>query len=195
MIDTLIAELSKHASFTDEEISIIEKNASPRHFKKGEIFTDPTKIAREICFIISGIFRYYAIDKEGQEITFLFFKENELFTDLTSFHDEVPCKGYIIAETDAATITISKPSWRLLMDAVKEWDFTMRRVSQETLLKHVAFQRRLLMQDASKSYTDFVKLYPTIAQRVTDLHIASYLGITRHSLSRIRKNLSTKNKS
>lgn len=191
MKSPLIEVIRKHIPLTDEEAATIQSLSTMRQLKKGEVFLEQGKIAQEIGFILSGVLRYYVIDDSGNEITYLFKQENSLFTNLESFYDNQPSKGTIQAETDAEILVFSKTSWLAISKTVKEWDFAIKRISQNTLVEDMTFQRKLIDQEASASYLDFLREYPTIAQRVPAGHLASFLGITRHSLSRIKKKLSS----
>lgn len=195
MNSSLIEFLRKFIPLTDNEASFIHSLTTSRRLKKGEVFLEQDKIAQEIGFVLSGVLRYYVIDNSGNEITYLFKQENNLFTNLDSFYNNKPGHGTIEAETEAEILVFSKTSWLTISETVKEWDSTIRKIYQNSLIEHITFQRKLIDQEASASYLDFLREYPTIAQRVPASHLASFLGITRHSLSRIKKKLSSSDES
>lgn len=195
MIKPFVNTLEQYASLTTEEINLITGRIEFQSLKKGNLFLEAGDLSQRIGFILSGVFRLYTINEDGKEITLLFFKEGDFLVDIDSFHDETPSLGNLQAETDAELLVISKTSWQFFETEVRNWHFIAKRMSQDALIDDLRFQRKLIDQEAIDSYKDFLEQYPTIAQRVPDHHLASYMGITKHSLSRIRKKMASEKKS
>lgn len=185
----LIDHLKKFGYLSNIDISLISEHTVVKDFKMGESFVDAGKNVNQVGFILSGVFRYFFYDKEGNEITSLFMLENDFVTNINSFNEYIPSSGTIIAETDCTVIIISRKLWELYSEKIPNWNSIMQAVSNKTLLAKTNFQRKLLSQDAKTSYLDFLEKYPSIIQRVPLIHIASFLGITKFSLSRIRKQI------
>lgn len=185
----LIDHLKKFGDLSNTDISLIFEHTVVKDFKMGESFVDAGKNVNQVGFILSGVFRYFFYDKEGNEITSLFMLENDFVTNINSFNEYIPSSGTIIAETDCSVIIISRKLWELYSENIPNWNSIMQAVTNKTLLAKTNFQRKLLSQDAKTSYLDFLEKYPTIIQRVPLIHIASFLGITKFSLSRIRKQI------
>lgn len=188
----LIDHLKKFGYLSNIDISLIFEHTVVKDFKMGESFVDAGKNVNQVGFILSGVFRYFFYDKEGNEITSLFMIENDFVTNINSFNEYIPSSGTIIAETDCSVIIISRKLWELYYENIPNWNSIMQAVTNKTLLAKTNFQRKLLSQDAKTSYLDFLEKYPTIIQRVPLIHIASFLGITKFSLSRIRKQITKK---
>ncbi|WP_020567888.1 Crp/Fnr family transcriptional regulator [Neolewinella persica] len=195
MITPLTDFIKKYIHLTDQDISEIEARAVYKSFSKGDFMLKVDEVAKELCFIFSGVLRVYYVDKSGNEVTYMFIKEGDLFTETTSFYNESPSICSIKAETDTEVVIFPKPAWRELRTLVKDWDFAMKRLSQDQLMRKLRFQRLMIDQDATTAYKVLLDKEPTIALRVPAHHLASYMGITRHSLSRIRKKIASENKS
>lgn len=186
----LIEFLSEFGELSTNDISLISENTILKDFKSGDTFVEAGKNVNKVGFILSGVFRYFFYDKEGNEITALFMAENDFVTNVNSFNEYIPSSGTIIAETDCSTIIISREIWELYAEKIPNWKPIMQAITNKALLDKTNFQRKLISQDAKTSYIDFLEKFPTIIQRVSQVHIASFLGITKFSLSRIRKQLS-----
>jgi len=195
MITPLSVSINKYISLSDQDIAEIEARAVYKSFRKGDYLLQIGEVAKELCFITSGIFRVYYVAPNGNEVTYMFIKENDLFTETTSFYKESPSICGIIAEVDTEVILFPKSAWQELGGLIKDWHFAMKRLSQDQLMRKLRFQRLLIDQDATTAYMILLDKEPTIALRVPAHHLASYMGITKHSLSRIRKKIASKGKS
>lgn len=189
MMNELIQQLQEQYSFSEEDIALIGENTYAKTFQAGDYFLEAGAIAHQIGFVVSGVFRFFFYDKNANEITSVFLKENEFVTNLTSFFEYLPCSGSIQAETDAEVILIDRKAWDLFCQKIPNWEKALRQISDKFLIDKINFQRSLINQDATTTYLNFVAKYPTVIQRVPLGHIASFLGITQSSLSRIRKQL------
>lgn len=187
--NNLVTYLNKFGDLSNNDISFISEQSVVKKFKMGDIFVEAGKNVNQVGFILSGVFRYFFYDKEGNEITSLFMAENDFVTNINSFNEYIPSSGTIIAETDCSVIIISREIWELYSEKIPNWNTIMHAITNKTLLAKTNFQRKLISQDAKTSYLDFLEKYPTIIQRVPLIHIASFLGITKFSLSRIRKQI------
>lgn len=185
----LVHYLKTFGFLTNDDVSLIEKHSIIKDFKMGDIFIDTGKVAHQVGFILSGVFRYFFYDKEGNEITALFIAENQFVTNVNSFNEFIPSSGTIIAETDCSVILLSRETWELFTKKIPNWNSILQVITNKELLAKTNFQRQLISQDAKTSYLNFLEKYPTIVQRVPLIHIASFLGITKFSLSRIRKQI------
>lgn len=183
----LTQQIQEHCFLSEKEIKLIAENTYVKTIPSGDYFLEAGGIANKIGFIISGVFRFFFYDKDGNEITSVFLKENEFVTNLTSFFEYLPCSGSIQAETDCEVILIDRKSWDLFTEEIPNWEKVMKHISDKFLIDKINFQRSLINQDATTAYLNFIQKYSTIIQRVPLGHIASFLGITQFSLSRIRK--------
>jgi CRP-like cAMP-binding protein len=188
-MNVLIQQLQEQYPFSEEDTLLIEENAYAKTFHADDCFLEAGAIAHQIGFVVSGVFRFFFYDKNANEITSVFLKENEFVTNLTSFFEYLPCSGSIQAETYAEVIFIDRKTWDLFFEKIPNWEKALRQISDKFLIDKINFQRSLINQDATTAYLNFVVKYPSIIQRVPLGHVASFLGITQSSLSRIRKQL------
>jgi CRP-like cAMP-binding protein len=151
----------------------------------------------EICkfegFVVKGIFRIYHIDNKGAEQILYFALENWWITDIESFTNEKPSEFYIQAVEDSTVLIISKTDKELAYQSMPQVEKLFRIMTQKTL---VALQRRMidnLSKTAYERYIDFTEKFP-MHYRLSNLHIASYLGITREFLSKIRSKIALEKK-
>lgn len=185
----LINSLEQYGRLSKDDKELISNHTENRSYGREEIFIKVGTVAHQVGFVLSGVFRYFFYDNAGNEITSVFMKENDFVTNITSFNEYTPCSGTIIAETPCEVIFISRKNWELFAEYISSWNKIIQTITNQVLLEKAQFQRRLINQDAKTSYLEFVKKYPTITQRVPLIHIASFLGITKFSLSRIRKQI------
>lgn len=131
----------------------------------------------------------YMLDANGKEHNLQFAIENWWIGDLTSFHSEEPSKLYIEAIEDSILLQIKKEDQlRLFVDHPK-FNRIFRVFTENAL---VNFQRRVLQNissTAEERYVDFINRYPDFVNRISNVQIASFLGMTPEFLSVIRKNL------
>jgi CRP-like cAMP-binding protein len=141
-------------------------------------------------FIVDGITRYFVIEENGDERTSLFMVSGEFTTDAISFYQKTIAYGNVQAETDCKLIQISHDVFELLGQNLTFWYPFFNETSSVFFQSVLKLNRQILHLEAKEAYVNFLKLYPNIENLVPLQHIASYLGITPHSLSRIRKELS-----
>ncbi|MCL5129553.1 MULTISPECIES: Crp/Fnr family transcriptional regulator [unclassified Algibacter] len=189
-INQLVKYLENYGTLTSEDKQYLTNLVKIKEYKTGDMFLQSGKIAQEVGFIIEGVFRYFFYDNLGNEITSYFMSENQFVTNVTSFNEYSMSSGCIKAETNCNVLIIDRKSWDLCCKNITNWNSIIATVTSKTLLKKTNFQRQLINQDAKSTYLSFLKTNPSIIARVPQTHIASFLGITKFSLSRIRKQIS-----
>ena len=185
----LTNELVHRYLLSQVEAKIVVSHAQSRVYEKGEFFLQAPAVCKEIAYVVSGVFRYYTINEDGEEVTAMFMREGDFFTDLESLQGQTPSEGFIQAETNASTCIFSKEANDKLKNQIKGWSDILRMVTKQKLLEQLKFTRQLVTLDAVSAYQSFRSNYPTIVDRVPDQHIASFLGISKFTLSRVKKKL------
>ncbi len=188
-INTLIKHLESFGKLSKDDKKLIVNSIHSIDIKKGETFIKTGEIAHKIGFIISGVFRYFFYDMNGNEITSLFLKENQFVTNIVSFNELTPSSGTISSETSCTVVMIDRDSWDILSNKIPNWNIIFSNISNKALLEKTNFQRKIINQNALDSYLYFLETHPSIIQRVPLTHIASFLGVTKFSLSRIRNKI------
>jgi len=172
----------------EDHINTILSNATTLHLSKNEHFSQSGKIHHKVAFIFEGILRVY-YDNTREEITKYFVEENNLVLDIQSFDNKIPSDGNIQAITNCKLIVFSREDWQRLLVEVEGWDTIVNKLISHALLQKIERRSPLVSEDATTRYLKFMKIYPNVINKVPLSYIASYLGVTQSSLSRIRKNI------
>lgn len=160
---------------------------------KNEFLLREGEICTDTFFVEKGLLRMYSIDKNGKEHVIQFAPENWLISDRSSLNFNQKSKYYIEAVEDSEVYVLSQNFFSKMIE-----EFPNIAENNDMLLqKHIRnLQNRvnsLLADTAEERYMSFIKMYPDILLRVPQWMVASYLGITPESLSRVRKELARKN--
>ena len=158
-----------------------------RHFDKDEFFLKQGKISDSVV-LIEGLMRAYTFDIDGNEVTTNFFSKQRAVYDPASFFQQIASMENIQAVTPCFTYSISYEKVNKIFHTLPGF----REYGRLKLLEEVVwFKKRTLAvinRSAEERYADLIKDHEDILQNVPLKHIASYLGITDSSLSRIRRN-------
>ena len=159
-----------------------------KEYKKGSTILDMGENTFVVCFIIKGIARGYYINDNGQDITKCFSAENSWCCIYNMLHD-TPSEFWIEALEDCILAEISVDKLRKVLSSNIEFQALFAKSCCEAFMdtdeKGVCFQR----VQAKERYLRFLELYPNLEKRIKQEYIASYIGITPTSLSRIKRNL------
>lgn len=179
--------LSK-AEFSQLSAYLIEKKV-----KKGEIVLKAGSICNHSFFVEEGLLRSYSIDQQGKEHMIQFAPENWIISDRSSLLFQEPSEFFIDAVENTTMIMFDEE----FVKKASELSVKFRTFNQKALNNHIRHQQKrinlLLSATAEDRYLNFIELYPDVTLRVPQWMIASYLGITPESLSRVRKELARKN--
>lgn len=178
----------KQENFNSEELELVLMQFEEVEFSKNEYLIEKGKIASYYYFLETGFLRSYTIDTEGNDITTNFFSENDIVIDWHSYFLKKPCKESIQALTKGKCWKISFSNFMKLfnIEAFREVGRT-KLISNYFELKNHSIS--VIADQAKDRYLNLLKEKPLIVQNVPLKHIATYLGITDTSLSRIRKEI------
>lgn len=186
MLHALVGTLGKYVSLTQDEIQVIASLFSFRTFRKRQYILQEGEINRHETFIVKGATRTYEVDEKGQEHIVQFGLEDWWIGDLYSFLTETPSQYNIDCIEDTEVFQITKPNLEVLYEKVPKMERHFRIIIQNAFIASTHRVASSLAKSAADRYLDFIAQYPQIEQRVPNHQIASYLGITPQSLSRIR---------
>src|SRR5690606_20959732 len=189
MHEYLYQKIKENISITDEEFEFVKTLFLPKKLRKKHFILEEGDICKYNIFVEKGILRTYKIDEKGNEHTLQFAFEGWWAADLYSFFTNEPSSFYIEALENCELLLISKQSWDDLLDKVPAFERYFRILLQNNL---ISMQRRLmrsLSETAEEKYLNLAATFPDLLQRVPQTIIASYLGITPETLSRIRGQL------
>jgi CRP-like cAMP-binding protein len=188
MKDLFIAYLQSFRPIPDEEQELILDAFEERVLKEGDYLFRPGQVCRELFFIRKGVAKILVPNDKGIDVIYFFSKENQLCTLLNSFNNGVVAEECIRAATDMEVSAIHKARLLELYKRLPYLGGLIDRITQQRLLDKIRIRNAYMGQDASSRYRLFMTQEPEIALRVPLNDIASYLGITPQSLSRIRRN-------
>lgn len=187
-MDALIQYVLQFGNLNTQQLDLITSKVKEKHLLKDEYFSEAGKIPRQVGFIVEGVVRGSYYNNKGEEITRCFITENNLVVDYVNFEAHTASSEYLQASTDCQLIVFSKYDWEELSHTIVGWDTIKNKMIQKCLYQK-SRKSPVISQDATTRYLDFLQNYPTLTNRVALSHIASYLGVTQQSLSRIRRNI------
>ena len=192
MFEKLRAFFERSVPITDEQFDFVKSQFTHRKVKKHEILLRAGEICKFGIFVASGCLRTYTIDDKGKEHILQFSVENWWTGDMKSFIASTPTVYYIDALEDSDVLLFDDAAMQKVVKCVPG----MAEQYQTGLQKSASAKNERIVASLSATaedrYNSFLKTYPTIAQRVPQHMIASYLGISPETLSRVRKQLSRK---
>jgi CRP-like cAMP-binding protein len=189
MQDSIIKYINSFASapLIESEIELIKKTFIPKKIRKKQYFLQEGEVEKYMAFIVKGAMRQYSVDDKAVEHIVRLSIENWWAGDRESFTMLTPSVYNIDAWEDTDALLITKADMSLL-DKVPAVIQMTRKLDDNHAF---AYQKRLnayISLSAEQRYEDFAKQYPEFLQRFPQHIIASYLGITKETLSRVRRN-------
>ncbi|MRG43859.1 cyclic nucleotide-binding domain-containing protein [Chitinophaga sp. SYP-B3965] len=188
MSHPLIKYLETLTTLSSSDRTLLISSFSPRTVKEGEVLSPAGKICHTLFFICSGVLKIVMTNDKGIDVTYFFLKEEQFCTILHSFNNEVPAAESIIAACDAEVLAITKTALLELYQQLPWLKGLIDEITQQRLIDKVLLRNSYQGEDSVSRYRLFLQQQGDIALRVPVKDIASYLGITPQSLSRIRKN-------
>lgn len=191
MIEQFKNYLKEKIEITDEQFDSISSVLKVKKFDKNQIIQYTGDLSKHGFFVGKGLLRAYSIDSKGKEHILQFAPENWLISDRNNMNNE-PSVFFI----DAIEVTEAVLMPNDFMEQAAIQVPCLQPMHTKLLNNSIRFMQKrinmLLSATAEERYLDFIKLYPNLTLRVPQWMIASYLGITPESLSRVRKELANK---
>ncbi len=187
--EPLLTYFEKYLPLNEEEKSIVGEAFKERRVKRKHFILQKGDICKHHTFVVEGCFRMYLVDEKGKEHNLQFAIENWWITDIGSFYSEEPSRLYIEALENATVLQLKKDDQIKLFDDNLKFNQIFRVITENAL---VSAHRRILeniSSTAEERYLDFLKTYPHFFNRISNVQIASYLGVTPEFLSTIRKKI------
>ncbi|WP_040281089.1 Crp/Fnr family transcriptional regulator [Psychroserpens damuponensis] len=183
-------EIFTNISFSEAEIKIIDSVVQKRNYKKGDTIIKVGDVVNDIYFITEGCLRTFYTDDQGKDHTIQFGIKDWWISDFTAFFSLTKAIMTLEVLQDATLFKISRSDRAYLFQTLPSTETHIRKKLESAF---AAFQKRTisnLSETVKERYIRFNDEFPHIEKRIKNYHIASYLGITTESLSRIRKELS-----
>ncbi|MBJ7882495.1 Crp/Fnr family transcriptional regulator [Gelidibacter salicanalis] len=173
--------------FTPDELNDILSHFKKESVAKNQILVRQGDVCKFLYFIEHGMGRSYYLNENGKEITQWFFGVGKFMTSADSFFQQSPSLYYLEVLQDSLVYSISKEDIDQLFAKYHQMEKLGRLVTTEMLTKIVNKLNAIQFQTAKERYDYMLAEFPDIAHQVPLGHIASYLGMTQETLSRIRK--------
>lgn len=189
MFEVLFSKINEKINLTDAEKEICKSLFSPKKLRKRQYILQQDDVCKYLAFVEKGALRSYSVDEKGNEHIIQFALEGWWISDVYSFLTGEEAVYNIDAIEDSELLLISKSALDELYERVPKFERYFRILSQANM---IATHRRItasLSAGADDKYLRLLSEYPNIVARVPQHMIASYLGITPETLSRVRKRI------
>jgi CRP-like cAMP-binding protein len=190
MINSLLYRIQNLITLSQSERDIVTSLFIEKAYKKGDLFLAEGQVCKQVGFVAKGLMRYY-INHDGEEKTYAFSQENNYVCNYESFLPQSPSSKIIQALEDCQVLVISHTDLQIFYANIREGERFGRIAIESVFLQ--------LLQDINSFYTEtpelryqrFLKNHADLQRRISQYHIASFVGVKPQSLSRIRKRIST----
>lgn len=187
MFKSLGSYLTEKGRLTTEELRQVERVVMPRKIRRHQYLLQSGDTSNYIGFVVKGCLRQFRVNENGQEHIMRFFIEDWWVCDFESFHSGRPSKYEIDALEDSELLMLEKNNFDGLIETIPNFKLMIDRLSANNFEAHQARIYSSISESAEQRYSHFVKSYPVIFERVPLHMIASFLGTSRETLSRLRK--------
>lgn len=189
-MESLINQITYFEKFTTTEIEIITSKFKYHKFNAKEYLLRNNETSKHLYFIVNGLVRVFYL-KDGKEITTYLSCDNGFVYSHSSFINQSKSFEFIQCLENTEVLSIDFNGMQELYDSIPKWQKIGRILAESTVICLSDRLLKLHATPAKEKYLDFLRTSPMkIVQRTPLIHIASFLGITPESLSRIRKEIS-----
>lgn len=190
MLEVFQNYINSKTRITDEEFEIIKSLCIVKQLRKKQYLLQEGDVWKYNAFICQGCMRVYRVDDKGLEHIISFAIENHWTGDRESLLSGNPARSNIDAIEDSTVLLITKENFETICKEIPAFSGMVNNILHRSF---VASQNRIhaaITYTAEEKYLNFIKTSPEIASRVPQHMIASYLGISAETLSRVRKAIS-----
>lgn len=188
MIFSFISYIEKLVKLNDHEVHALKASVPVKTFKKGTILLREGEISNESYFNIKGCVRNYVL-VEGEEKTTFFYTENQFITSLKSFTKRQIAGHYFECVEDCVLALFSFETEQELLRRFPKFEHLSRILLEEELSVYQEMLTSYITTSPEHRYKNLLKTRPDLINRIPQYHLATYLGVTPESLSRIRKRI------
>jgi len=187
MFASFVDYLHEKGKLTTQELELLASASVQKRIRKNQYLLEEGEVSDFIGFVVKGSFRLFRLSADGEEHVMRFAIENWWISDFTSFMSGQPSLCYIEAIENSELIRFTKEKWDYLLEAAPNFKQIIDNLTARNFEAH---QNRIysnISETAEVRYENFVQQYPTLYNRIPLYMIASFLGLTRETLSRVRK--------
>ncbi|MEM6344435.1 MAG: Crp/Fnr family transcriptional regulator [Bacteroidota bacterium] len=185
--------LQQVAYLTPEDCALFEPYLRSRALSKHDFLLRQGKVCRDIGFVEKGAFRVYYL-QDGKEINTRFVFENDYVVDYGSFLHQTPSQYFIQSLEESKLVLFDQSALVDGYERSKNWERFGRQIAEKSFLLTTERVESFLFLDGEERYLQALRSYPTLFERVPLYHIASYLGMERESLSRLRRKIAERDR-
>jgi CRP-like cAMP-binding protein len=186
MVTSLLSNISKHISLGDGENDLIHSLVKYRSLERKEVLLQAGQSCNTFNYVVNGALRAFFRTADDKEATIMFAISDWWITDMPCFLNRQPAMISIEAIEHSEIGQLSIEDLDLLYEKIPQFERFMRIMMQNAYVREQLRTIQNLSLSAEERYINFVKKYPDIVRKVSNKHIASYLGITPEFLSVIR---------
>lgn len=180
-----ISYIKQYIDLSPEAEKSINDISSATEVSKGELLLEEGKICNKLYFIEKGAIRTFFYQK-GKDVTYWIYPENFIFTSWSSYLTRRPSNEYIETIDNSKIISLTYDQWQELYLKHPELERFGRLILEEQMAQIDDFYKGYYFMSAKEKYDLLISVYPSIIQIANLGHIASMLGISQETLSRIR---------
>lgn len=185
-MDQLLTIFNSILPISEEGQMFMKEHLFIETLKKGEKYCEQDKICKKIGFVLEGVLRVVKIDSEGNEYIPYFTSEGHFAVAMESFTNKTLSDESVEALTDCSIITITNTVFDLFEKEVTHFSKIVHMLKEKAFIEKYKMKSEMLIDDAETKYSKLMLKHPSIIQRVPQNQIALFLGITPHTLSRLR---------
>ena len=190
MHERLVQGVQQKVALLQDEVERVKTFFIPKKLRKRQYLLNAGDVCQHLAFVEKGLLRSFSVDDRGHEHVMQFAMEGWWITDMASFLCQEEATYNIEALEDVELLLLTKPAMDEMIDRLPKMERYFRLLMQNSI---IALQRRIRVVQtltAEEVYLRLMHVQPEIISRVPQQHVASYLGITPETLSRIRKQVS-----
>ncbi|NER12043.1 cyclic nucleotide-binding domain-containing protein [Leptobacterium flavescens] len=188
MKNQLLEYISRYITLSEEERQAVIENIPVRTFKKGTVLLREGEISTECYFNLKGLVRqYYLVD--GEEKTTFFYTEEQVIASLESATKKIPSKHYLVCEENTTLTIGTYETENEFYKRFPKFEQLSRILSGENFGEYQELFASFKTSSPEERYLDLLKNRPELIKRVPQYQLASYIGVSPESLSRIRKRI------
>lgn len=192
MYEVFFRKFNEKVSLTLEEEELVKRYLTPKRLRRKQYLLQEGDICKHLCVVEKGALRSYVLDEKGDEHITAFALEGWTMGDLFSFIKEEPATLNIDALEDCELVLISKPAHDELLQKLPKYETYIRKLMTDA---YMALQKRttnMISLPLEERYNALTQMYPNIVQRVPQHMIASFMGLSPETLSRVRSRITNK---
>lgn len=189
-MNEFLAYVAQFGRLTTPQQDLVAQRATRVTLRKGDYFVETGAVAQRVGFVEAGVLRVYSSTEEGEESTRYFIEEGHPILDVREPGADNPASLCLVqAVTDCRLLVFTAQQWQTFFQLIPGWDTIVHKLTAQAMREKMERVLPMVGQNAAARYTSFLLKYPQLANRVPLAYLASYLGMTQSSLSRVRKHI------